>query len=185
MYRFNGVVLAGGQSSRMGRDKALLEHKGESLLSRSERLLKQSGADSVYISRNTEGFDHIHDHFPGCGPLAGIHAAMERCSDLPLLIIPVDLPLLIPRDLILLVKHGYNSESNCQYQAQNLPIFIHKPGLMLHELEKTLLDACSLSVGRFFARFPLEKLRCRARHRFVNTNTPDEWKKVQHTYACA
>ncbi|MEA5446610.1 NTP transferase domain-containing protein, partial [Gammaproteobacteria bacterium AB-CW1] len=50
MADFAGLVLAGGASSRMGEDKALLRHGQESLLALAVRRLTAAGADPVLVS---------------------------------------------------------------------------------------------------------------------------------------
>jgi molybdopterin-guanine dinucleotide biosynthesis protein A len=85
-----GVVLAGGQSSRMGRDKAQLVYHGQSLLTRMRDLLGEAGADEVWIS----GKGGIEDR-AAIGPLGGIIACLEAApEDAVLLFCPVDMPLL-------------------------------------------------------------------------------------------
>lgn len=85
-----GVILAGGRSSRMGgRDKALIELGGQSLLDRLRaRLSSQVGA--LAINTNAElgaaahGHDVVPDRFAGLpGPLAGIHAGLAWAESIP------------------------------------------------------------------------------------------------------
>ncbi len=52
--RFSGAILAGGLSRRMGRDKALLQVDGESLLARQVRLLRAAGATEVLLSQSPD-----------------------------------------------------------------------------------------------------------------------------------
>ncbi len=47
---FSAVILAGGKSSRMGRDKAWLEFDGQSLLARQIACVRRAGASEVFIS---------------------------------------------------------------------------------------------------------------------------------------
>ena len=47
---FGAVILAGGKSSRMGRDKAFLEIGGPSLLARQISLVRDIGAAEIFIS---------------------------------------------------------------------------------------------------------------------------------------
>jgi molybdopterin-guanine dinucleotide biosynthesis protein A len=74
-----GYVLAGGASSRMGRDKGLLPVDGETLIERAMRLVGSVASTVKLVG------DHNHlskfasvvaDTYKGCGPLGGIHAAL-------------------------------------------------------------------------------------------------------------
>lgn len=95
---FSAVILAGGKSSRMGRDKAFLEIGGRKLLDCQIDTLVAAGAEEIFISGRA-GVDYaafgcrvLADEFPGVGPLAGIHAAL-KISRRPLtLVLAVDLP---------------------------------------------------------------------------------------------
>ena len=96
--RFSGAVLAGGRSTRMGKDKAFLEVDGEPLLARQLRLLDQAGASELLIS-GREGVDYsafgvkvIYDALPGVGPLAGLVSALQSASFPLVLVLAVDLP---------------------------------------------------------------------------------------------
>jgi molybdopterin-guanine dinucleotide biosynthesis protein A len=85
MIKPAGIVLAGGQSTRMGGpDKCLLELNGHTLLQRAaDRLAAQ--VDAVAVNANSDaqgyqntGFPVIRDSFEGyAGPLAGVLAGME------------------------------------------------------------------------------------------------------------
>src|SRR6266849_386371 len=85
----NGFILAGGRSTRMGSDKALLDWHGRPLLSHMAALLRQATNDVQVVGR-----DPLPDHLPGRGPLSGIATALTISSTESNLILPVDLPLL-------------------------------------------------------------------------------------------
>lgn len=92
------VILAGGQSTRMGRDKALLDVGGQPLLARQINLAWATRATEVFISGRT-GVDYSHfncpvllDLFPAAGPLAGIERALAALTNARLLVLAVDLP---------------------------------------------------------------------------------------------
>jgi molybdopterin-guanine dinucleotide biosynthesis protein A len=98
---FSGVVLAAGRSSRMGREKALLEIDGIPLWQRQRDVLAAAGAAEIFLSArpdqswawNAQGFTAlIHDAMPSSGPIAGISSALERASHPFLAVIAVDLP---------------------------------------------------------------------------------------------
>ncbi len=90
-----GFLLAGGKSSRMGADKAFLDFGGGTLLDRALGVLK-SACGSVTIIGDPAKFavagPVIADVFPGCGPLAGIHAALVNSRAELNVILAVDMP---------------------------------------------------------------------------------------------
>jgi molybdopterin-guanine dinucleotide biosynthesis protein A len=95
---FDAVILAGGTSSRMGRDKAFLEFGGQTLLARQIALTREVGAREVFIS-GREGVDYsafgcrvLVDNFPNSGPAAGIERALEICASPLILVLAVDMP---------------------------------------------------------------------------------------------
>ncbi|MGH8289476.1 MAG: NTP transferase domain-containing protein [Steroidobacteraceae bacterium] len=96
-----GLVLAGGRSSRMQRDKAALEYAGRSQLERAVELLTPL-VERVFVSvRPDQTGDPLRARFPQIidsdqveGPLAGIVAAQSRHPDAAWLVLACDLPLL-------------------------------------------------------------------------------------------
>ncbi len=95
---FSAVILAGGKSSRMGRDKAFLEIGGRTLLHRQIDTLVAAGANDILISGRADvdysafGCRVLTDQFPETGPLAGIHAALKDSQQALTLVLAVDLP---------------------------------------------------------------------------------------------
>ncbi|MFH0071060.1 molybdenum cofactor guanylyltransferase [Peribacillus sp. NPDC056705] len=80
-YEVTGIVLAGGDSRRMGTNKAMLMVDGVPLIERTVRSLK-SICSRVLISTNTPdryaflGLECIQDVYERKGPMAGLHAAL-------------------------------------------------------------------------------------------------------------
>lgn len=87
----NGFVLAGGKSTRMGRDKALLAWHGRTLLEHMIDLIS-SATDFVRVI----GRDEFPDLIAGQGPLGGILTALHVSETDANLVVAVDLPLLTP-----------------------------------------------------------------------------------------
>lgn len=96
--RFSAVVLAGGQSRRMGRDKAWIQFRGLSLLQRQAGLARSLSPERTFISGRPDtdyaalGVEVLLDRQPGCGPLGGIETALDACESPLLLVIAVDMP---------------------------------------------------------------------------------------------
>jgi molybdenum cofactor guanylyltransferase len=105
-------ILAGGKSTRMGAEKALVALDGRTLLARALELARSVTHD-VRIVGEAEKFrvfaPVVEDVFPGCGPLGGIHAAL-RASEAELnLILAVDMPFLPPALLPFLITRACSS----------------------------------------------------------------------------
>lgn len=97
----SGVVLAAGRSSRMGRDKALLEINGVPLWRRQRDVLAAAGVAEIFLSarpeqtwtRHATGFAGvIHDALPDGGPIVGLTAALERATHSLVAVVAIDLP---------------------------------------------------------------------------------------------
>jgi len=90
-----GFVLAGGKSSRMGTDKALLNFAGQTLLDRALAVMKAACGSAAIVGDpvTLANFGRvIEDVFHSCGPLGGIHAALAASSAEFNAILAVDLP---------------------------------------------------------------------------------------------
>lgn len=107
-----GLVLAGGKSRRMGRDKALLERDGQSQLAYLAGLLEDK-VERVFVSTRAEQQDdsersrypRIVDRYEEMGPLAGILSAMEEHPDVHWLVVACDLPNISDETITHLVKN--------------------------------------------------------------------------------
>lgn len=96
--QLGGVVLAGGYSTRMGRDKARLRVSGEPLWQRQGRVLATAGAAPVRFAlrarqrKFTARLEVVRDTRPDIGPIAGLHAALAAAETPWLAVAAVDLP---------------------------------------------------------------------------------------------
>ena len=99
-FPFSGAILAGGRSSRMGRDKAFLSIDGQPLIVRQAALLRSLGTDDLIISGRPDtdyGIPDarvVHDPIPDAGPLAGLVSVLSAARHPWVLVIAVDLPRL-------------------------------------------------------------------------------------------
>ncbi len=107
-----GVVLAGGRSRRMGRDKAFLTLDGMTLVRRQALLLASVGCSEILISGrpsvdyDVPGARVILDPVVDAGPLGGLVAALSAMTHPRLLALAVDLPHMTPAFLQRLIAAG-------------------------------------------------------------------------------
>lgn len=116
-----GLVLAGGRSRRMGRDKALLMRDGKSQLSHMVSLL-DTVVDRVFVSARSDQakdaersrFDLIVDRYEDIGPIAGILSALQEHPHVDWLVVACDLPNIDVSTLQFLLK---NTSENQPFTA--------------------------------------------------------------------
>ena len=109
MGQVTGFVLAGGQSTRMGADKAFLAWEGGTLLAHAMQVLSDITPD-VRILGARQKFEKygqvVEDEYANHGPLGGIHAALRAATSELNLILAVDMPLVETRFLQYLVQEA-------------------------------------------------------------------------------
>lgn len=189
---FAGIVLAGGRSSRMGQDKALLSHRGERLVDRMIRLIERAFGSldatpsRIYVSGHVPGCHCIEDSMPGLGPLGGILSVLEwldsPASDSAashLLFVPIDMPELTP-GLLMKLASCHSQADSVHYENFNFPLLLRNTP----RARQTIRALCEKqnpverSVRELHRRLDGVELRIFAgqeRH-FANLNTPSDWE---------
>jgi molybdopterin-guanine dinucleotide biosynthesis protein A len=107
-----GFVLAGGKSTRMGRDKAALELNGSTLLEHALMTLRSVCCEVAILGKRglySKWAPVYEDIYPECGPLGGIHAALANSRTEYNLIIAVDTPFLQPEFLSYMAERAVAS----------------------------------------------------------------------------
>jgi molybdopterin-guanine dinucleotide biosynthesis protein A len=185
-----GVVLAGGQSRRMGRDKALLELSGETLLARAVRLLSAVTTELLVVGRRDlddapPGVRIVPDEQPGLGPLGGIATALRTMRTQRALVVACDMPLLQPvllRHLLSLASHADVVVPRSAQGPEPLHA-VYSAGCL------PAVDAClrdgERAVSVLLARVRTQYVEPREwapydpdALSFLNVNTPDDWLRI-------
>jgi molybdopterin-guanine dinucleotide biosynthesis protein A len=102
---FTAVLLAGGESRRMGRDKAAILFQDEPLWRRQLRILRDLGPEKVFVSARTESSwlpentELLLDEPPSRGPLSGLTKALVQMETSHLLVLAVDMPFVTREQL--------------------------------------------------------------------------------------
>ncbi|MFT6872934.1 MAG: molybdopterin-guanine dinucleotide biosynthesis protein A [Roseivirga sp.] len=125
-----GLILMGGQSLRMGSDKAFVEYRNQTLLKHC--LAQLEGLTSeVFLSVNADQFEILHgqfnciqDHYPDKGPMGGILSALETLNK-DLIVLAVDMPEINHEMLSRIVSKGnkVRAYQNQENQWEPLPSF--------------------------------------------------------------
>ena len=135
----HAVILAGGQSLRMGRNKALIDYLGKPLVRHVADKLRTVFANVLVATGDQEvaraaGCPAIADLVPGHGPLGGIHAALRHCNR-PILCVACDMPYLNTdflvdiamqlgeHDAAIPMHAGYLEPLHAAYSPSCLPTF--------------------------------------------------------------
>ncbi len=132
-----GIILAGGKSSRMGKDKCLLKVKNKKLIS-NILMIFETLTDEILISANKPeyenfGYSIIPDEYKDCGPLGGIVSALQKSSNDVNIIAPCDMPMLRVELFEFLLSKSQN------FQAV-VPIFNKKYEPLTIILQKNTID---------------------------------------------
>ena len=97
---FTAVLLAGGQSRRMGRDKATIIFRDEPLWKRQLGVLRELAPTKIFVSARTrpswlpDDVELLLDERPSRGPLSGLTKALERTQTSHLFALAVDMPFM-------------------------------------------------------------------------------------------
>ena len=183
------VLFAGGESRRMGVDKALLQLNGEALWARQLKMLSELKPAALWVSARTRPawcpaeIEAVLDKPPSRGPLSGLCAAMEKLRTTHLLALAVDLPRMEAAHLKnlwqlarpgggVLPMNGDDAEPLCAiYPGGELVIQSAARALAggdfsLRSFTRTLRQAGCLEIFR---------LSETERNFYLNANTPDEF----------
>jgi molybdopterin-guanine dinucleotide biosynthesis protein A len=186
-----GVVLAGGRASRMGgRDKAFAAVGGEPIAARTLRVFRQLFPQVVVATNRPERYrrfavETVTDTFPGCGPLAGIHAAMQVARHPHVFVAACDMPGLDGDVIRFLLARIADADAVVpRWEADVEPLHAVYAVRLLPLIEETL------RTGRYALRDLLLRLRVdyvaedELRHlrgtarSMLNVNTPEELAAV-------
>lgn len=178
-----GVVLAGGRSSRMGRDKAGLMWGGQTLLEHQMALLKSLTCDSVLIAgRQDPRWPSLPDERPFRGPVEGVANVLDKMAAMfaiapgKMLFVPLDMPLLEKDALEQLVLH---KAPLVAFEGYPLPCALSVTPEVLDKIkfyrqQFTISMKGLWSVIPHSAWLPVVSPAC-----LTNLNTPEEYERAK------
>lgn len=192
MYPISVMVLAGGQSRRMGTNKALLTlPTGETLIERVVANLRPLSDDFVIVSNTPAlyaGLEarQVSDVYPGAGPLAGLHAGLHAARHDWTLAVACDMPLVDHRlvrymtvltdgyDAVVPLVGGEMEPLHALYHKACLPAIVR------------CLEADQRRMISFLGDVRLRRIEPDEiaifdpdGQSFFNANTPEDWQRLQ------
>ncbi len=190
----SGIVLAGGKSQRLGRDKALLELEGRTLIAHVLDKLSSLCEELIVSANDVETYAHlpariVPDVVPGRGALSGIHAGLAAMRNERAIVVACDMPFLNLPFLRYMVSI-----------APGYDVVVPRPGEDHEPLHAIYAARCVEPIAQLLATGPwriielYERVRVRevtaeevrlfdADLSFFNVNTPEEWAKARRLAA--
>jgi molybdopterin-guanine dinucleotide biosynthesis protein A len=179
-----GVILAGGSGTRLA-DKAGSTVGGVPIIQRVLNALRPAcGSMLLVVGQRQEwpgvGIPQVHDEFSGCGPLAGIHAALKATGQ-PCFVVACDMPFLDSGLIRYMVRQGGGREAVVPFvRGRYEPLHALYSPQCLTPIEESL-GRGNLKVADLFPRLRVRQISEEEIRRFgepevlfFNVNTPEE-----------
>ncbi len=187
-----GIILAGGRSSRLGKDKGLCSFKGKSLVSYAIEILEPL-CGSMVISANhfpekyaEFGLPVIPDEIKNIGPMGGIHACLKTSKTQHNLILSCDTPFVNTNVFRYLLEEVKNFQVVCPAHETFLvePLSAYYNTNILSDLEKAIREK-DYKMMHFFKRIRFKSVNIDKQlpffndYLFLNLNTPDDLSNAE------
>ena len=185
-----GLILGGGQSRRMGRDKASLAYHGKPQILYTWELLEKLGIKAFVSCREDQsdaesfkGLPQIHDRFLGFGPMGGILSALSLHRESAFLVLACDLPFLDTGTLAALIRARNPDKVATAYRGhEDLP----EPLCAIYEPTAYAALLGFLGQGihcprKSLIRSDVELLEPIDAHALANINRPEEYDTAIQT----
>lgn len=175
-------ILAGGKSTRMGRDKAVLTHNQKTFLEILCHLCKAHSDTVTIVSPHpAHTFPNSHtlaDILPDKGPLGGIFTALTHTNAEKILTLSVDMPFISEKILQTVIKAGDTQDFIAAKNKENIyPLLGVYPKRLIPEIQATLSEN-KLKMKDFLAKNNASYcIFNEDASLFANINTPDDYLK--------
>jgi molybdenum cofactor guanylyltransferase len=187
------IILSGGKSSRMGKNKALLPFNDKTNIERIRDELQSLFDDIILVTNDPESYEFLNlksvsDEFPGKGPLAGIHAGLIASDYEENIVVACDMPFVSAELASTLVQ-------NLKHNDAIIPVIGGKQHPLFAAYQKRIvpeIESC-LKEDRLRVIHLLDKLNVRYLEEndlhaysdgsleeiFFNMNVPEEYEEAK------
>lgn len=193
MNDFTGYVLAGGKSSRMGADKALLKIGDQTFLENAVGILEPiceqvrvvlNRSQTGLTEKIPDGVSRIFDRFENRGALGGVHAALADCQTTFAVILAVDLPFVTGEAIeklceIISHENDFSAVVPLQADGKTQPLCaVYRVKDCLPKAEKLLSQTASASMRDFLEIIEAKELPTDSfdQNLFANINSPTDYQ---------
>ncbi len=184
------VILAGGKSRRMGRDKLALPQDGATVLASAVGRFEKY-FDAVYVSVNDVGrypeitARKIEDIYKNCGPMGGLHSALSVCHGEGVFLSAADLPFSDPKIALKIIELCGENDICVTVDGSGRfePLFGYYKKCVLKTAEELLHSGC-FRMAELYKRHatrlltPEEMGDVWNSRAFENMNYPDDYARL-------
>lgn len=187
-----GVILAGGTSSRMGTNKALLELGGTPIIYRIYRTMASLFHEVLIVTNTPNDYEFIPcrkvpDIYPGNGAIAGLHSALAHSMTDRTFVVACDMPFVDPNiirhlcdlqqdidDAVIPLSEGGQEPLHAIYKSKCSEVF--EGAIKNRDLK--ILNILPRMQTRLVI-WEKMKVVCGSKKSFFNVNTPEEYNSIQ------
>jgi molybdopterin-guanine dinucleotide biosynthesis protein A len=186
-----GVILAGGSSTRYGRNKAFLRIGGVPLIERIAKEMKRIFTRVILVTNQKRDFEYlklpmVEDLIKGLGPIGGIYTGLCSISEQAGFFVACDMPLLHKGLIRYMVEAIDNHAAVVPSVGEWVePLYALYTRSCLDTI-KDLIDEKRYQVRLFYNRVSVRYVRedeirrfCSPDEAFLNINTPEEFARIQ------
>lgn len=183
------IILAGGQSSRMGTNKALLTINGQTVIEQIVAECKKITDNVLIVTNRFSDYKFLHlpmveDKEKGKGPLAGIQAGLSAVSTEKTIVIACDMPFISTKVALALLDE-LTSYDACipEINDQLHPLFAAYRKSCLPAVNESLAEG-QLRIRQFLSKVHVKiktenELPSYLDQAFFNMNNPEEYEKAK------
>lgn len=182
------IILAGGESRRMGCDKALLKFKGKTFLECIVEKGRKAGFKQIILSTNTpekymmivNGVTFVKDIFEAAGPLGGIHAGLLNSEYYYNFVVSCDTPLLSFNQLEEFYEEIRGQAAAIAVCEGNIePLFgIYSKGCI--EAIEYIIKKHELKIRKIYNLVNTVYVQVQNKEELYNINTPRDYRRIKH-----
>jgi molybdopterin-guanine dinucleotide biosynthesis protein A len=191
------IIVAGGKSERMGRDKKFIELEGKPFLHHSIETARKIADDIIIVvgskkqeeeTRRMTDLEVVTDEEPGRGPIMGIYTGLKRCRGEYAAVLPTDTPLMKPEIFMHMIKGCQGWDAVIPRDGEHLePLHaVYRVKAMIEACKRTMKEGKSssyLAAGRLerVKFIPIQDFKIYDKNllTFRSINTPKELEKLK------